>query len=140
MDGQRFDDLTKALTRATPSRRGMLGGLLGGALTAIFGGRALNAAAQDVGIASDALCEGQQVICNGAGVPGSQCADGCVCARNVNGEKQCVNGLGDTCRNRQRCDRNRDCRDRGQVCIRVSGCTGSECSRGRGRCFNRCQV
>jgi len=140
VDGQRFDKLTKTLTGATPSRRGVLRGLAGGALAAVFGGRALDASAQFTD-ADDAVCEGQQVICNAAGVPGFTCAEGCVCARNVSGTKQCVNGLGDTCRNRKRCNRNKDCGS-GRVCIRVSGCRGEACTSGRakGRCFNRCAV
>ena len=139
MDGQRFDDLTKSLTGATPSRRRMLRCLAGGALAAVFGGRALQASAQ-VGTADDAVCERRQVICNAAGEPGFECAEGCICARNVNGQKQCVNGLGDTCRNRERCRRNNDCEGEGEVCIQVSGCSGAACERGRGRCFTRCRA
>jgi len=133
--------LTITLAGATPSRRRMLRSLAGGALAAVFGGKAFQAAAQEVGTLGDAVCEGQQVICNTAGAPGFKCAEGCVCARNVSGEKQCVNGLGDTCRNRKRCERNRDCNRAGQVCIRVRGCTGSACAtRSRGLCYDRCQV
>ena len=140
MDGKRFDDLTKAMSGVRPSRRAMLRGLAGGALAGVLGGRALGASAQDVTIQGDAICEGREVICSSAGGPGFNCADGCVCARNTNGEKQCVDGLADTCRGRTRCQRNRDCDD-GQVCIRVAGCSGSACQRGRGgRCFDRCQA
>ncbi len=138
MDGQRFDDLTKTLTGATPSRRRMLRGLAGGALAAVFGGRALDASAQ-FSPATAAICEGRKPICNEQGKPGFVCAEGCVCAKNRNGEKQCVKALNDTCRNRERCRRNSDCSGDGEVCIDVTGCSGSECDGAPGRCFKRCR-
>lgn len=135
MDGQRFDGLTRELA-GPQTRRHALRLLAGGTLGAVLARFGLEqASAQDVGTTSDAVCEGRQVICSSAGGPGFDCAEGCVCARNTNGEKQCVNGLRDTCRNRQRCDRNKDCNGDGQVCIRVSGC---DCPGRRGRCFDRC--
>jgi len=135
MDGQRFDGLTRDLA-SSRTRRQALRLLAGGTLGAIFARLGVGqAAAQDLGTTSDAVCEGRQVICSSGGGAGFNCAEGCVCARNTNGEKQCVNGLRDTCRNRQRCDRNRDCNGAGEVCIRVNGC---DCRGNRGRCFERC--
>ena len=140
VDGQRFDDLTKNLSTAARSRRGVVRGLVGGAVGAILGGVTIKGAVAQVSpAATDAICEGRDVLCDPEGNPSFVCADGRVCARNVNGDKQCVEALGPTCSRRQRCRVNRDC-DRGQVCIRVSGCTDEGCSRGRGRCYNRCRA
>ena len=50
MDERRFDELTKSLVAATPSRREALRRLAGGALATVFGGLALEeASAQRVG-------------------------------------------------------------------------------------------
>ena len=140
MDGQRFDDLTKNLSTAARSRRGVVRGLVGGAVGAFLGGVTLKGAAAESVDATDAICDRREVLCNSRGEPAFVCGDGCVCARNVtNGDKQCVEAFRAICTNRQRCNENGDCDGRGEVCIRVSGCTDEDCSRGRGRCFNRCR-
>ena len=138
VDGRRFDDLTKNLVAATPSRRGVLRGLVGGALAAVFGGVTLERAmAQEVGTeATDLICENQTVLCNAARRPAFVCGTGCACARQTNGDKRCVQAQ-ISCREQPRCRRNRDC-GRGEVCIEVEGCTDPECQKGRGRCAQRC--
>lgn len=50
MDDRRFDELTKALVAAKPSRREALRRLAGGALATVFGGLALEEASAQVGI------------------------------------------------------------------------------------------
>ena len=138
MDGQRFDELTKTLATATPSRRRVVRAVLGGALGAAFGGAALKwTAAQDVSIeATDLICQNEPALCNEERRPAAECGTGCRCARAVNGDKKCVFVGNATCNNRERCRRNRDCAP-GEVCVDIENCR--DCAgRKPGRCFAKC--
>ena len=141
MDGQRFDNMTKKLVKASASRRGMLRGVVGGTLAAVVGNVALmRAAAQPVSIqASDLICEDERLLCNRSGEPAGRCGENCRCARAVNGDRKCVDLGNATCKNRTRCDSNRECA-KGEVCIDVRDCNDEECDKGRkpGRCFDKC--
>lgn len=53
---------------------------------------------------------------------------GCVCAKTVGGDKQCIYLLGVACPMQDDCDSDRDCR-RGEVCIRIAGCCGGHVRR-----------
>jgi hypothetical protein len=138
MDERRFDELTRALVAATPSRRETLRRLTGGALAAIFGGLALDqASAGQVGTeAYDSTCEGQSTICFGgsnAGACGLSGTD-CVCAKSKERDKgrRCVEQVAN-CRQARTCKRDRNCR-KGEVCIRMKGCTGCP----NGVCAEKC--
>lgn len=137
MDGQRFDDLTKGLADR-PSRRGVLRGLAGGTLAALFGGIAAQRATAQVDPARTQLvCANQTVLCNRQGSTATRCGGrkACSCALLANGDRRCVfNGRG--CPARSECDKNRDC-DRGEVCIRVAGCCRSDTGAVRA-CARRC--
>jgi hypothetical protein len=140
MDESRFDELTKVLGAATPSRREALRRLMGGALAAVFGGLALEeVAAQDFGTeAYDLTCRGNNrpdTYCKGArpGDCGLQ-ADGCVCAEEKRGKAVCVEQPPGGCPGRRDdCKRSSDCRS-GELCIRVSACG---CKRS-GMCARAC--
>ena len=138
MDGHRFDDMTKALVRTTPSRRGVLRGLAGAAAALGVGVLGRTAVARSVAPAdTDLICENEPFLCNREGEPAARCnRDGCRCGRTRNGDIKCVDVSDATCKNRRKCDANRDCRQ-GEVCVQVGGC--SDCD-GRGRCFERCRA
>jgi hypothetical protein len=139
MDERRFDELTKALVAAKPSRREALRRLAGGALATVFAGLALEEASAQIGTeAFDATCEqpGTNFFCF-SDAPGSPCKGGeCVCARRKEGGRVCVvEPATNTCPTRRTdCNDRRDC-DAGHACILVPKCC--EDSR-RGRCVKRC--
>ncbi len=130
--------MTKALATSTPSRRRMLGGLVGGALAGVFGGVSSVVAGPAEPAVTEPICDERAVICSPEGEEPFACGgDGdCFCAETISGSRRCVNpGGGVTCNNRRKCERNRDCR-RGEFCINVSGC--EDCPRRRGVCFKSC--
>ncbi len=136
MEGRQFDDLTKALATSTPSRRRMLGGLVGGALAGVFGGVSSVVAGPAEPAVTEPICDNRAVICSQR--PAFACGGNgsCFCAKTITGSKRCVDaGGGITCNNREKCERNRDCAA-GEFCIDVSGC--EDCPTRRGVCFPRC--
>ena len=141
MDERRFDELTKSLVAAKPSRREALRRLAGGALATVFGGLALEeATAQGVGTqAYNLTCRGTnppEVYCKG-GRPGDcgRPETGCVCAKEKRtGDAVCVVQPAGGCpTNRNNCRESRDCGS-GEVCINLSGC----CTDRRGKCAKKC--
>ena len=136
VDGRKFDDVTKALAASTPSRRRVLGGLMGGALASVFGASKV-VAGPEVNV-TEPICDDRAVICSATGEEPFVCGGrgNCFCAETISGSKRCVNAQGGiTCLNRRRCDRNRDCA-KGEFCINVSEC--EDCPRRRGVCFASC--
>jgi hypothetical protein len=136
MDEQRFDELTKALVAAKPSRREALRRLAGGALAAVFGGVALEeVSAQDVG--TEALTCGQFCRSDAECNAGLQCGDASErCVAIPDSRKRC-NSNGDctqefeTCNSRDRCVNTvapSDCPD----CRAHGDCAaGERCDNGR---------
>jgi hypothetical protein len=101
MDQRRFDELTKALVAAKPSRREALRRLAGGALATVFGGLALEEASAQFGTeAFDLTCEqtGTKFYCSNA--PANEVttcksqASGCVCAERREGGVVCAAAFG----------------------------------------------
>ena len=131
MDERRFDELTKALVAAKPSRRAALRRLAGGGLATVFGALARTAAAaNDVGIEartcgqrcdSDSQCNAG-LRCGEASeecfaIPGSRhnCSGNGDCAKpyeTCNNNGKCVNTVGDC----EECRRNGDCKGAGAEC------------------------
>src|SRR5918994_6657534 len=139
MDERRFDELTKALVAAKPSRREALRRLAGGALATVFGGLALEgAAAQDVGteaLTCGQFCQGDE--CN-AGLRCGAASDRCIA---IPDSKDRCNSNGDCTRNFETCNRNNRCintvaPDTCAECRANGDCTGAG-----ERCINgRCVV
>ena len=80
MDERRFDELTKSLVAAKPSRREALRRLAGGALATVFGGLALEGVSAQ-GVGTEARTCGQN--CD----KDSQCNAGLRCGE---GSEECV--------------------------------------------------
>jgi Cys-rich repeat protein len=139
MDGPRFDELTKALGAAKPSRREALHRLAGGALATVFGGLALEEASAQVG--TEARTCGQFCRRNGNCNAGLRCgARSEECFAIPSSRTRC-SGNGDCRRNYETCNRNdrcvntlapRDCPE----CRRDGDCAEGERCR-QGRCRNR---
>jgi hypothetical protein len=125
MDDRRFDELTKTLVAAKPSRREALRHLAGGALATVFGGLALEeASARRVGIElrtcgqrcdTDAQCNaglrcGQDSgKCNAILSSKSNCSGNGECSRNFetcNNNGRCINTVASGC---PECRENGDC-------------------------------
>jgi hypothetical protein len=140
MDGQRFDDLTKALAGTTPSRRGVLRGLAGGAFAAVFGGTAFGAAAQVGTTEFDLTCrqQGVKFYCNDP-APVTECGPGnlgCRCARGRESGRFCIEQPTGGCPSKsERCRQNSDCRSN-EVCVSIRDCCPD--NPGRGKCVRRC--
>ena len=144
MDERRFDELTKALVAAKPSRRDALRRFAGGALAAVFGGFALEeSSAQEVGTeAFNLVCkqEGAKFFCT-EGTPANEVttckslASGCVGARTKGGGQACVEppATGGPSK-KEKCKKGSDCGS-GETCILVSGCCGGS---NRGKCVKKC--
>jgi hypothetical protein len=141
MDGSRFDDLTKTLVASTRSRRGLLRGLAGGALGAVFGGAAVKAAAaQDVGADYYSLtCRqgGTNFYCRAEASEVTTCgprANNCVCATTKDDNTpKCVEEPTTGC-GKDRCRRDSDC-GKGEYCVRVPDCCTDS---SKGKCARRC--
>ena len=108
MDERRFDELTKALVAAKPSRRVALRRLAGGALVTVFGGLALEgASAQRVGI--EARTCGQGCSSNGQCNACLQCGAGSEeCVAKPDSEDPCT-GNGDCPENYETCNNSGKC-------------------------------
>ncbi len=122
MDERRFDELTKALVAAKPSRREALRRLAGGALAAVFGGVALEgASAQRVGI--EARTCGQN--CN---VDGDDCNAGLRCGA---GSTDCVAIVS----SKTNCNGNDGCPEKYETCNNNGKCvnTVANCN----ECFDK---
>lgn len=107
MDDRRFDELTKALVAARPSRREALRRLAGGALATVFGGLALEEASAQVGTEARTCGQfcGADADCNA----GLQCgAVSGKCFAIPDSRTRC-NGNGDCPRNYETCNRNGRC-------------------------------
>jgi hypothetical protein len=143
MDGPRFDNLTKSLVAATPSRREALRRLVGGAVAAVFGGAVLNEAGAQVGTeAYDLTCkqDGTRYYCLAGTTPGnlSTCRsdEGCICARRKGGGGVCIKEPSTGCpTKRNKCRRGTDCTNT-QACIVVPECCPN--SPTRGKCVEKC--
>jgi hypothetical protein len=144
MDDRRFDELTKSLVTAKPSRREALRRLAGGALATVFAGLALEgASAQRVG--TEAKTCGQVCTADGQCNAGLQCgeaSDRCFairdsrdpcdnngdCTRNFetcSDNGRCVNTLAPSgC---DECDRTGDCEDVELICSN-GRCIKAECT------------
>jgi hypothetical protein len=160
MDQRRFDELTKALVAAKPSRRDALRRLAGGALATIFGGLALEEAfAQPVGIELKTCGQtcGDDTECNAGlrcgtdsdecfAIPDSRepCDNNSDCLEDFetcSDNDRCVNTVAD-CRE---CRRDDDCPEAGQICTdgrcRAECTNNDDCPRRRrcrdGRCVRR---
>ncbi len=143
MDDRRFDELTKALVAAKPSRREALRRLAGGALAAVFGGLTLEGAAAQVGTeAFNLACkqEGAEFFCT-EGTPANEVTtcksadSGYLCARKKGGGAVCVKQPSTGCPSRRnKCGDAGDCAS-GETCILVSSCCGGS---NRGKCVEKC--
>ena len=112
MDDRRFDELTKALVVAKPSRREALRRLAGGALATVFGGVALEgASARRVGI--EARTCGQN--CN---VAGDECNAGLLCGL---GSEKCVAIPS----SKQKCNGNGECISKNETCNNNGKCVNT---------------
>ena|ERR671910_2550821 len=136
MDERRFDELTKALVAAKPSRREALRRLAGGALAAVFGGVAVEeASAQRVGIelrTCDQRCNGD-TECNAGlqcGVETGRCFAIPDSRDECRGNLDCTRDW-ETCNNNGRCVNTvapSDCAE----CLRTGDCEGTRiCNNGR---------
>ena len=140
MDERRFDELTKALIAAKPSRRAALRRLAGGALATVFGGFALEQASAQVGIEArtcDQLCN-KNSDCNA----GLQCGDDTGRCFAIPDSKEPCTGNGDCDLNFETCNRNERCINTlaPSDCdeCEVSGdCEGTDKTCSNGRCFDR---
>ena len=144
MDDERFDRIAKSLA-AGGSRRQVVRGLAAGLATvgaaALGWGHAgaqavldgLTGGGSDIQV-TDPTCQGKRSIDNRI-CPESRCGGraGCLCARDANGDKRCVNLRDVRCPGRNRCNDNFDCR-RGEICIKTGGC----CPGRRNTCVPRC--
>jgi hypothetical protein len=108
MDERRFDELTKALVAAKPSRRVALRRLAGAALVTVFGGVALEgASAQRVG--TEARTCGQGCSSNAQCNAGLQCGAGSgECVAKPDSEEKCT-GNGDCPLDYETCNNNGKC-------------------------------
>jgi hypothetical protein len=160
MDDRRFDELTKALVTAKPSRRDALRRLAGGALATVFGGFALEEVSAQVSIELKTCGQtcNDDTECN-AGLRCGTVSDECFaipdsrdpCDNNsdcsadyetCNSNDRCVNTVAD-CRE---CRRDGDCPGTDPICTdgrcRERECTtNDQCPRRRrcrdGRCVRR---
>jgi hypothetical protein len=145
MDGRKFDNLTKALTTATRSRRGMLRPLVGGALATVLGAVALDRArAKGVGTeAFDLTCQqaGVNFFCEAAAPDVTTCGpstSGCVCAEAKQSDKgpYCIQQPTSGCpSNSNKCKKNNECGS-GEVCIIIPDCCPNNPN--RGKCVKKC--
>ncbi len=159
MDERRFDDLTKALVAAKPSRREALRRLAGGALATVFGGLALEEASAQ--FRTEARTCGQRCDLDAQCNAGLRCGTASHECFAITSSKQTCTGNGDctrnyeTCNNNGRCintvgdcdecSRDGDCVGSGTICSNgrcIQGCTSdTDCRRRercrRGRCVNR---
>jgi hypothetical protein len=147
MDERRFDELTKALVGAKPSRREALRRLAGGALATVFGGVTLEGASarrRRVGI-ERSTC-GQNCSDNNECNAGLQCGEISLecfaipnsradCSRNVNCTRdyetcndndKCVNTVAP--KDCKECIKNGDCEDSGRVCSADHRCIVPDCT------------
>ena len=143
MDGNRFDDLTRALRAGSGSRRAVLKGLAGTALAALFGRVAAEDAAAAVckqgggrcrrdGECCSGNCRRRKGRCTTCGRT-DVCADvsacgpsgsGCECFFTTEGTKRCVNSF-TFCEQYPPCSLTPDCPS-GSVCVR-SCCSTNVC-------------
>jgi hypothetical protein len=143
MDERRFDELTKALVAAKPSRREALRRLAGGALATVFGGVALeetSAQRRRVGIEAKTcgqVCQ-NDADCNAGLRCGAQSGE---CFALPSSKTRCDNN-GDCPLNYETCNTNnnkdqcintlagRDCDE----CRRNGDCPGGQNCNNKGRC------
>jgi hypothetical protein len=138
MDERRFDELTKALVAAKPSRREALRRLAGGALATVFGGLALEEASAQVG--TEALTCGQFCRSDGDCNAGLRCGAASEECFAISSSRTRCNGNADCPRNYETCNRNkdrcvntlagRDCDE----CRRDGDCPSGQNCNNRGRC------
>jgi hypothetical protein len=140
MDERRFDELTKALVAAKPSRRVALRRLAGAALVTVFGGVALKgASAQRVG--TEARTCGQGCSSNAQCNAGLQCGAGSgECVAKPDSEEKCT-GNGDCPLDYETCNNNGKCVNtvgNCKECGKNGDCeTGRICS--NGSCIKECK-
>jgi hypothetical protein len=162
MDDRRFDELTKALVAAKPSRREALRRLAGGALATVFGGLALEEASAQVGIEARTCLQfcNKNRPCNAGlhcgaaseqcfAIPSSKerCSGNGDCNRNYetcSSRNRCINTLAGGCRECRRdgdcLEANARCRDgrcRKPECNSDNDCRRRERCNGKGRCVDR---
>jgi len=140
MDGPRFDELTKTLVAATPSRREALRRFMGGTLAAVVGGVALEEAGAQVGTeAFNLTCKqsGAKFYCQADANDVTECKSGaCLCAEKRDGGGVCIKEPAGGCPTRKnKCNDSGDCGS-GKVCIKVSQCCPNH--PGRGKCVRKC--
>lgn len=138
MDERRFDELTKALVTAKPSRREALRRLAGGALATVFGGLALEGASAEVDAeAYNLTCQQNDAkfYCKAEANDVTPCKSGaCLCAKKKGGGGVCIQEPSGGCpTKRNKCRDAGDCGS-GETCIVVSGCCGNN----RGKCVTKC--
>jgi hypothetical protein len=143
MDERRFDELTKALVAAKPSRRVALRRLAGGALATVFGSVALKgAAARRVGIEAKSCGQVCDINsdCN-VGLQWGEASLECFAIPDTRGKCDNNGDCGsrnETCNNGKcvntvapsgckECKKNNDCEESGTTCSNGS-CIKSECT------------
>jgi hypothetical protein len=134
--GHFFDEFTQTFTFGPPSRRQALRLLAGGALAAVFGPAvALEEAGAVEVMRTDKSCAGTPAISNTVCPRPRACRRRfCACARNVGGDKKCIDLRTAHCPTVDECDGDRDCPS-GAVCVKVGACCGNK---RRQACFRQC--
>jgi hypothetical protein len=141
MDDRRFDELTKALVAAKPSRREALRRLAGGALATVFAGVAFEgASAQRVGIAARTC--GQRCESNGQCNAGLQCGETTRRCFAIPDSREPCTGNGDCDLNYETCNRNERCINTVapsdcDECEKTGDCEGSDTICSNRRCIER---
>jgi hypothetical protein len=139
MDERRFDELTKALSAAKPSRREAIRRLAGGALATIFGGVAFEGASAQ--FSTEARTCGQGCSSNAQCNAGLQCGAGSgECVAKPDSEEKCT-GNGDCPLDYETCNNNGKCVNtvgNCKECGKNGDCeTGRICS--NGSCIKECK-
>jgi hypothetical protein len=139
MDERRFDELTKALVAAKPSRREALRRLAGGALATVFGGLALEEATAQV--QTEARTCGQ--VCD----KNKPCNVGLRCGQE-SGECIAIPSTKDRCSNDSDCNRIEECNSKDKCvntfaggcreCRKNGDCDGNERCKD-GKCKPECR-
>jgi hypothetical protein len=140
MDQRRFDELTKALVAAKPSRRDALRRLAGGALATVFGGVVIEKAAAQAGI--------ELKTCGQVCTVDTQCNAGLRCG-TASEECFAIPDSRDPCDNNGDCDLNYEtCNNNGKCvntvapsgcdeCDRNGDCEGTDMICSNGKCIER---
>jgi hypothetical protein len=142
MDERRFDELTKALSTAKPSRREAIRRLAGGAVATVFGGVALERASAQVSI--EAKTCGQVCAVDGDCNAGLRCGETSEECFAITDSKQTCDNNGDCTKNFETCNNNdkcvntvapSDCRE----CRKDNDCEDATKICSNGSCVDECK-